>query len=86
MIFLIASLVFLVNVPFGYWRKTVRKFSFSWFAAIHIPVFISIGLRFISGIDANFLNILLFVSVFFAGQLAGKYSYTLRTARKTIIK
>lgn len=29
---------FLVNVPFGYWRAGVRKFSPAWFVAIHAAV------------------------------------------------
>ncbi len=75
MVYIIASAVLLINVPFGYWRKSVRKFSFSWFASIHIPVIISIFLRYIVNIETRFTVVLLFVSAFFVGQLLGKYVY-----------
>ncbi len=35
---LLVAFVFLINLPFGYWRDRCRKFSVSWFLAIHIPV------------------------------------------------
>jgi hypothetical protein len=35
---LIALLTFGVNLPFGYWRANVKKFSLHWILAIHIPV------------------------------------------------
>ncbi|MBI9068091.1 MAG: hypothetical protein JEZ09_12415 [Salinivirgaceae bacterium] len=82
MLYLIASIVYFVNIPFGFWRKSTRKFSFAWFASIHIPVFISIGLRYISGIETRFINILIFVTVFFAGQISGKYCYVFYHSRK----
>ena len=34
----LVAFVFLINLPFGYWRDRCRKFSVSWFLAIHIPV------------------------------------------------
>lgn len=79
---LIAFIVFLVNVPFGFWRKSVKKFSFNWFASIHVPVLISIGLRYISHIEFHPLVLLLFVSVFFIGQFSGKYAFVWYQNRK----
>jgi len=36
---LFASLFVLVlNIPFGYWRANVKRFSLGWVFAIHIPV------------------------------------------------
>ena len=72
MVALIALLVFLVNIPFGCWRKSQRKFSMNWFLAIHVPVGISIGLRALADIEFHWLYLLLFVTVFFTGQLLGK--------------
>jgi hypothetical protein len=72
---LIAFIVFIINIPFGFWRKSVKKFSFIWFVSIHVPVLISIGLRYISHIEFHPLILLLFVSVFFMGQFSGKYAY-----------
>jgi len=84
MIFIVALTVFVSNLPFGFWRGSLRKFSLAWFAAIHIPVLISIGLRYVSGIEAHVSIILLFVSVFFAGQFTGKYFYSIYKSRKPI--
>lgn len=75
LIFTIALIVFVCNIPFGMWRKSVKKFSIQWFAAIHVPVIISIALRNYVGIELKLLVVLLFVSVFFLGQFFGKYLY-----------
>lgn len=77
MAYLIAAIVFVINIPFGFWRGSLRKFSFLWFVSIHAPVLVSIFLRKNAHISLNILNIVLFVSVFFFGQLSGKYSYAL---------
>jgi len=37
-ILILVAFVFIINLPFGYWRDKCRKFSVSWFLAIHIPV------------------------------------------------
>ena len=47
---LISLIVFAFNIPFGYWRANVRKFSFQWVLAIHIPVPFIIALRIFSGV------------------------------------
>ena len=64
-------MVFLINIPFGYWRATVRSFSRSWFLAIHIPVVVSIGLKLLAGIGFALAILPLFVGVFFFGQVVG---------------
>jgi len=45
---LICIIVFIINIPFGYWRSNVKTFSLQWFLAIHIPVIIVIALRIFS--------------------------------------
>ena len=30
--------VFLINLPFGYWRLSAPRFSRHWMMAVHIPV------------------------------------------------
>jgi hypothetical protein len=67
----VALLVFLVNIPFGYWRASVPKKSKQWFLAIHIPVPIVIALRLVSGIGFALWSYPLMVGAFFLGQLAG---------------
>ena len=49
-VWVVAILVLLVNLPFGYWRAGVRKFSFAWFVAVHAPVPLVVGLRILAGL------------------------------------
>jgi len=68
---LIASIVFLLNIPFGYWRANVRRFSTQWFLAIHIPVPFVVALRFLSGIGFGWQTYLFLVLGYFLGQQLG---------------
>ena len=68
---LIACTVFLLNIPFGYWRANVRRFSTQWFLAIHIPVPIIVALRLFSGIGFGWQTYLFLVGGFFLGQQLG---------------
>lgn len=77
-IFLIAFLVFIINIPFGFWRKSQKKFSLNWFIAIHAPVVVSIYLRYLAEIDFKWSYLIIFVFVFFTGQTAGKFLYTFK--------
>ena len=67
----VAGLVFLMNVPFGFWRAGVRRFSGPWFAAVHVPVVLSIGLRVLLGMRFVLGAIPVFVAAFFLGQSLG---------------
>ena len=71
MLWTVAALVALVNIPFGFWRAGVRKFSPAWFLAVHLPVPIAIGLRFASGLGFRWATLPLFVAAFFGGQWLG---------------
>lgn len=73
---LIAFLVFFLNIPFGYWRANVRKFSTQWFLAIHIPVPFIIALRLLSGIGFAWYTYLFLVGAFFLGQQLGSLLMT----------
>lgn len=67
----VASLVFVFNVPFGYWRNNVKKFSFHWFLAIHLPVPFIIIARIYSGIGFHWVTYVFLVAAFFFGQFSG---------------
>ncbi len=67
----VAIVVFLFNVPFGYWRANVKKFSIQWILAIHLPVPFVVALRFLSGIGFAFITYPILVGSFFLGQFAG---------------
>ncbi|WP_205664589.1 hypothetical protein [Ammonifex thiophilus] len=67
----LAVLVLLLNLPFGYWRASVPKFSWQWFAAVHLPVPAVVWLRFTSGLGWSWFTFPPLVLAFFTGQFAG---------------
>ena len=68
---LIAILVLVINIPFGYWRANVKLFSWQWFLAIHLPVPLIIAIRFTTGIGFVWYTYVFLVLGFFLGQQAG---------------
>ncbi len=68
---LISVLIFVMNIPFGYWRANVRKFSLQWALAIHLPVPFIILLRIYSEVGFQWFTYVFFVSAFFLGQRIG---------------
>lgn len=67
----VASLVFILNLPFGYWRANERKFSTRWFLSVHAPVPFVIALRLLSGLGWQFITFPVLISAFFGGQFVG---------------
>lgn len=67
----VALLVFILNIPFGYWRNNVKKFSLQWILAIHIPVPLVIAVRFMADIGFHWSTYPLLIGAYFAGQFAG---------------
>lgn len=63
----LASLV--LNLPFGFYRYGVRKFSWRWFLAIHLPVPAVIILRLATGAPWSIIPLLIAAAVI--GQLLG---------------
>ncbi len=74
--YLVALVMIVINIPFGYWRGMTKKFSVAWFVSIHLPVIVSIYFRYLFGIETGFLTILLFVAAFIIGQYSGKVIYS----------
>ena len=68
---MVGLVVFLMNVPFGYWRANVKKFSFQWFLAIHVPVLLIIGIRLATHLGFAWYTYVALVTAFFLGQQAG---------------
>ncbi|ROQ91221.1 hypothetical protein [Desulfosoma caldarium] len=64
-----------VNVPFGYWRAHVQRFSRAWFLAIHLPVPLVVALRLVSGQGWRLASIAVFVGAFCLGQWLGGMAY-----------
>lgn len=66
-------LVFLFNLPFGYWRINVQKFSSQWILAIHIPVLFVIALRLYTDIGFSWYSYFFMILAFFLGQKLGGF-------------
>jgi len=77
----VASLVFILNLPFGYWRANERKLSTRWFLAIHTPVPFVIALRVFSGLGWQFITFPIMIGAFFGGQLIGGKLHLMRSKR-----
>lgn len=65
------SVTFVINVPFGYWRAGVRKFSPQWFVAVHAAVPMVIALRYGLGLPFRWSMFPFFVAAYFGGQTVG---------------
>lgn len=63
--------IFVVNLPFGYWRAGVRKLSPTWFVAVHAAVPIVIVMRQSLGIEWSLQILPVMVAAYFAGQTVG---------------
>ena len=68
---MVAAGVFVVNLPFGFWRAGVRKLSLPWFVAVHAPVPLVVLMRLASGLGFPLATFPVLAGAFFAGQLAG---------------
>ncbi len=76
----VSLIVLLLNIPFGYWRGNVKKFSLQWVLAVHIPVPFIIGLRFLMNIGFAWFTYIFLIVAFFLGQQYG--SYLLKTKKQ----
>ena len=61
----------MINIPFGYWRESVIKFSPQWFIAVHAAVPLVIMMRVYADIAWQIHVIALFVFCYFTGQFIG---------------
>ncbi|HXX53046.1 MAG TPA: hypothetical protein VEI28_00600 [Thermodesulfovibrionales bacterium] len=71
-IILLAVLFFLtiaINFPFGYFRRSAKRYSFKWFLYIHIPIPFIFLMRTLSHFDFRYVP--LFVLAAVIGQLWG---------------
>jgi len=67
----IAVIIFILNIPFGYWRARVKRLSPQWFLAIHLPVPAVIALRLLSGLGWQIITFPVLMGAFFSGQFLG---------------
>ena len=67
----VALLVFVINLPFGYWRASVRRLSSRWFLALCLPAPIVIALRTYSGLGFKLTTVCAVVVAYCLGQFVG---------------
>ncbi len=67
-----ALATFVVNLPFGYFRAGYKKFSFKWFASIHLPIPFIVLFRYLFGLGFELYTYPVMIAAFFTGQLTGK--------------
>jgi hypothetical protein len=83
-IILLTLFTFIINIPFGYWRANVRKYSVQFLMAIHIPVALIILFRFAAGTGFEIVTLLYTVPSFIIGQYAGSRIYLFRKLRELV--
>ncbi|MDA8333496.1 MAG: hypothetical protein M0Z41_00660 [Peptococcaceae bacterium] len=66
---LVTSVSLVANLPLGYWRAGLRKFSPAWFVAVHLSIPLIVYLRYRLGVSYLFIPFTLGMAV--AGQLLG---------------
>jgi RsiW-degrading membrane proteinase PrsW (M82 family) len=67
----VALLVFLINLPLGYWRASVRRKSGRWFLAALTPVPLVIALSIYAGLRFKPISFPVLIGAFFLGQFVG---------------
>ncbi len=85
-LWIVAGSILTLNLPFGYWRSNVKRFSKQWFLAVHIPVPFVIALRILSGLGWRFITFPVLVGAFFTGQLLGGLIQQLYDKNKPLLK
>ena len=70
---IISLIILLINIPFGYWRSNVKKFSLQWFLAVHVPIPLIVVLRIYSDIGFIWYTYPFLIGSFFFGHRVGGY-------------
>jgi len=83
-ILLLTLFTLIINIPFGYWRANVRKFSLQFLLAIHIPVALIILFRFAAGTGFEIVTLVFTVPAFIIGQYTGSRIYLFRKLREAV--
>lgn len=69
-IFLFISwITFLINIPLGLWRKSLRKLSPSWFLAVHFSIPLIVVFRVHAGLSLIYVPAVIAIAMM--GQRAG---------------
>jgi len=68
---IVTVVVVVLNIPFGYWRESVRKLSGQWFLSIHSPVPAIIFLRVWLHLGWEWTTFPILFGAYFFGQYLG---------------
>ncbi len=68
---MVSIALLVVNLPFGYWRAHVGRYSLQWFLAIHLPVLLAVFLRLATGLGWDLVTFPVLIAAYFVGQLLG---------------
>ena len=71
-ILLVSAICFVVNLPLGYWREGLRKFSLLWIVAIHASIPFVIAFRYAIGLPYSAMPITVTAPVVIASAVAGQ--------------
>jgi hypothetical protein len=69
LLFGLIALAIIVNIPLGYFRQAVQKFSFAWYFYVHVSIPLIIYLRIKSGYSWKFIPLTIAGAVI--GQITG---------------
>ncbi len=75
---IVTLITFFFNMPWGYWRASVKKFSWKWFLAVHLPIPVIVFLRFYFKLGFQLYTYPFLVGAFFLGQFVGARYYKKR--------
>ena len=67
----VALATLLINIPFGYWREGVRKFSPQWFISVHAAVPLVVLMRHQSHLGFAWYTYPPMILCYFGGQFVG---------------
>ncbi len=77
-----AGVVTALNLPFGFWRAGLHRFTLRWIVAVHAPVPLVVFVRVASGLGWHLITFPVLVGAFFAGQFVGGRLRRLQRARR----
>ena len=80
----VAWISFLLNIPLGLWRGSVKKLSLSWFVALHLSIPLVIIFRIHAGMSMIYVPVVILIAVL--GQRTGMHilSKTNRLAQEPV--
>jgi hypothetical protein len=81
----VALVVLVLNLPFGYWRAGVRRFSLPWFLAVHASVPLVVGVRLLTGLGWHLATVPVLALAFLAGQVLGGRVRSWRRGRRSTV-